>query len=455
MDEMGPPVTKYARAGNLHLAYQRFGSGPDVVLIPPLVSNVELAWDHELYRRVLEHDGRHIKMLMFDKRGIGCSDRFEQLPTLEERIGDITAVMDAEGIERASLLGMSEGGLMAQLFAARYPDRVDKLLLLNTAAGLLSPMEVADHVKPSERPLDVAELLNGMKDLVATWGSEPLYMVDWMMSSQADNASFVRWVGRLQRQTATPADLERQVISVVALDPSAELSAIHAPTLVMHVTGDRVLHVAYGRHLASRIAGASYVEIPGEDHFCWVMPNWRDIADCALEFLTGNAIPCSTERRFATVLFTDLVNSTKSTSASGDAAWRETLDSHDRICRDVIDRHQGRLVKNTGDGVLATFDSPSGAVSAATSLVDILGSIDLTIRAGIHAGEMEFRSDGDISGTAVNLAARVEQAADPGHVFVSSTVRDMLIGSEHSFSERGAFELKGIEGSWRLFALTA
>ena len=198
------------------------------------------------------------------------------MPVLEERIQDIAAVMDAEGVEKASLIGLSEGGLMAQLFAARHPDRVEKLVLINTTAGAQSSPLLGDYVDPGERPLDLVYFVEQFQKLVQTWGSDPSFMVEWMMPSQCDNVSFVRWVGRLQRQTASPADIKRQIDSVLNLDATECLSQIHAPTLVVHVRGDRVLHVAYGRFLADRISESTYVEVPGEDHFLWVMPNWRE-----------------------------------------------------------------------------------------------------------------------------------------------------------------------------------
>lgn len=450
---MEPPDTLYALSDGLHIAYQRFGSGPDVVLIPPLVSNVELQWDHELYRRVLELDSRYLRLLIFDKRGIGCSDTFERPPTLEERIRDIAAVMDAEGIEHANLVGLSEGGVMAQLFAARHPERVEKVVLINTTAGLQSAPFLHQYIQPGERAIDLVHFAENFQELVRTWGVDPGFMVEWMMPSQLGNPSFVRWAGRLQRQTASPADIKRQIDSILNIDATECLSHIRAPTLVMHVKGDRVLHVAFGRFLADRIAGARYVEVPGEDHFLWMMPNWRDIIDTVIEFVVGHRPTAVTHRRFAAVLFTDLVESTARSATAGDVAWRDTLESHDRICREVIEYHAGRIVKNTGDGLLAVFDAPSQAVGAAGDVVTKLGAIDLGVRAGVHAGEFEVRDDGDITGAAVNIAARVEQAAGLGEVYVSSTVRDMLLGGEYRFANRGDHQLKGVEGSWKLYAL--
>ena len=451
---MEPPDTLYALSDGLHIAYQRFGSGPDVVTIPPLVSNVELAWDHEVHRRVLEFEAAHTRMLIFDKRGIGCSDRFDRMPSLQERIDDITAVMDAEGLERASLIGLSEGGIMAQLFAARHPERVEKLVLIDTSAGSRSALHLDGYREPDDPVIDHGFVFSQFGRLMETWGVDPAFLVGWMMPSQLDNTPFVRWVGRLQRQTASPADIERQIQSVLHLDATECLPDIEAPTLVVHAKGDQVLNVAYGRYLADRIAGAQYLEVDSSDHFLWVAPAWRQFTEKIVEFLVGHPVAASTHRRFGAVLFTDLVDSTARSSRAGDAAWRGTLESHDRICHEVVEQHGGRIVKSTGDGILAVFDTPSQAVSAARDLVTKLGSIDLGVRAGVHAGEMEAREDGDVAGTTVNIAARVEQAAGLGEVYVSSTVRDMLLGGEHGFAERGEHQLKGVEGAWRLYALT-
>jgi class 3 adenylate cyclase len=445
---------QFAKSGDLHIAYQRYGSGPDVVVIPPLVSNVELGWEQEVYRRVREHNGRYVRVLEFDKRGIGSSDRFERHPTLAERIGDIHAVMDAEGVERACLLGLSEGGVMAQLFAAMHPERVDRLVLVNSAFGL-SAIEQLQAYRHSDEPVHTLdEVLGRIWHVVETWGREPEVMVDLFAPSQNGNAAFARWMARYQRQTASPADMKRQLESVIGLDANEELPNIKAPTLVMNVRGDRVIHPAVGRYMADKIPGARFVEFAGEDHFCWIMPNWRELMDCWIEFVTGVAPTAQSERKFATVLFTDIVGSTAQSAEVGDKAWRGMLESHDRIAWKIVDQRRGKLVKNTGDGLLVTFDSPSEAIAATSTLTQELAGIGLTIRAGLHAGEVEVREDGDVVGLAVNLAARVQQAARDDAAYVSSTVRDLLLGGSWSFEDRGEHTLKGIDGAWRLYELT-
>lgn len=446
---MEVPEVRYARSGGFDIAYQAFGSGPPVVLIPPLVSNVELSWEHELYRRVYEYEAQHIRLIQFDKRGIGGSDGFDEEPTLEQRIDDITAVMDAEGLERASLIGLSEGGLMAQRFAVGHPERVDRLVLINTQCS------VADEdLAPFGATYDVGGTLDAFRRLAETWGRDPAYMVGMMMPSQAGNDDFVRWVGRLQRLTASPAAIDRQIRSIVHLFavPFAA-SAITAPTLVLHSTRDAVILVSGGRHLAATIPGARLVEFDIEDHFLWVHDRWREVADTFLPFLHDQPLQLAVERRFAALLFTDVVGSTQALTAVGDDRWGVALASHDRITAEVVSATGGRIVNRMGDGLLAVFPAPSAAIEAAVRLRDGLAAVGLTVRAGVHAGEVEVLADGDLRGVGVHLAARVESAAAAGEVLVTSTVRDLVLGGARTFASRGRRALKGIDGEWELFAV--
>jgi len=442
---------RYARSGSLNIAYQRWGAGPDVVIIPGLVSNVELAWEQEVFRRAREYGGRHVRLLEFDKRGIGSSDRFDRAPNLEERIDDIEAVMDAEGIERAHVLGISEGGLMGQFFAALHPERVDRLVLVNSTIGLSALDDLEQH--EDDPPMHHQQVLDRFERMIAGWGREPQHLVDLFCPSKNDDAAFIRWVGRFERQTCSRIDIQRQFESILGLDANDRLGEIRVPTLVQNVVGDRAIPPAFGRYLAKHISGALYVQFPGDDHFCWVMPNWRDWMDSWIGFVTGHTPAARSERRFATVLFTDIVDSTARSAEVGDTTWRDMLDHHDRIAWQAVDRHAGNLVKNTGDGLLMTFAAPSEGVACAKELVRELGDIGLQVRAGLHAGEIVVREDGDVNGLAVNLAARVQQVASGGSTWVSSTVRDLLLGGEWSFAERGDYTLKGIEGAWRLYEL--
>lgn len=451
---MQVPETHYARAGDLRIAYQQWGEGPPIVFIPALISNIEIAWEHELYRRNFEHFGRHMTCLQFDKRGIGLSDRFEGVPTMEQRNEDIFAVMEAVGWERAHFLGVSEGAAMAQQFAADFPDKVESLMLLNTFVSPRYRDRYPDYVQDGDAPLlGLDKIVERFMAIAAVWSEDPRPMVEWEMPSAIGNESFVRWCGRLQRMSSSPKDFVKQLESVVALDAGDAPERITTRTLVMHVKGDRVLPVAGGRLLAELIPDAEYVEIDGDDHFAWIMPSWREIDDVLIEFATGTQVSRASTRAFATVLFTDIVGSTRQSAERGDAEWRAVLDSHDRIARKLIDEASGRVVKSTGDGLLATFATPSQGVECAVRLRDALAGIGIDIRAGVHAGEIEVHDDGDISGIAVNLAARVEQAAADGELWASPTVRDMMLGGSATFDDRGEHTLKGIDGTWKLFAV--
>ena len=451
---MQVPDVRYARSNDLRLAYQQWGSGPRLLLVPALVSNMEVSWEHEYIVRIYEMMGRHVEVVQFDKRGIGLSDRPEVAPTLEERIGDIVAVMDDVGWERANLLGVSEGGVMTQLFAATYPERVDKLILHNTFPPPRYWSRAFELVREGDAPLSSTEEVLSMFDRICDgWPECVEEFVDWFMPDQSDNASFVRWLGRFMRLSASPRDFRRQVESIVAIDAGDAPERIPHPTLVMHVTGDRVINVSLGRALAEVIPNAQYLDIPGDDHFSWALSNWRDILDPMIEFVTGADVTRVTTRRFATVVFTDIVDSTRQSSAMGDAGWHALIDQHDRLARKIVDQHGGRVVKSTGDGLLAIFDVPSEGVACGVAMCRELRNLGVEIRAGVHAGEIEIRDDFDISGIAVNLAARVEQAAADGELWASSTVRDMMLGGAASFSDRGEHTLKGIDGNWRLFAV--
>jgi class 3 adenylate cyclase/pimeloyl-ACP methyl ester carboxylesterase len=444
---------KFAKSGDLHIAYQRWGSGPDVVVVPPLVANVELGWEQEIYRRVREYNGKYMHMLEFDKRGTGASDRFDGALSLADRINDIHAVMDAEGLERASLLGLSEGGIMAQYFASRYPERVDRVVLANSSFGVSGVDDLPAYTRGDETLPELEDIIASLERVVENWGRNSDAMVDLFTPSMKGNAAFARWIARYQRLTASRADMRIQLDSVIELDANAELADIKAPTLVVNVVGDRIFPPAVGRYLADKIPGARYEQFEGDDHFCWIMSNWREMSDAWIEFISGEKPGVGSTRKFATVLFTDIVGSTSRSAEVGDEAWRGMLDSHDRIAWKVVDEHRGKLIKNTGDGLLLTFDAPSDSIAAASALSSELANVGLRIRAGLHAGEVEVRENGDVTGLAVNLAARVQQATKEGATYVSSTLRDLLLGGSWSFEDRGEHTLKGIDGTWRLYEL--
>jgi class 3 adenylate cyclase len=448
---MNTPPVKFASASDdVRIAYVAWGEGPPLVLAPAIISNVEMVWENDNYRRVFERIGQHASVIAFDKRGIGMSDSFDEPPTNEQRISDLVAVMDAEDLERAHISGMSEGGLLAQILAVAHPDRVDRLIVSNSFAPRDSMGRVAELAYPPLMSGD--EELARWDEVIEHWGEATSRTVPWIMPSQADNDPFRVWEARFERQTATRTGFRNQLESISALNMTGIPQQIQAPTLITHTTGDQVVNVGHGRVLAELIPAATFIEFDGRDHFWWMAPNWRDIVDSHIEFLTGGPAAPVVERSFATVLFTDLVGSTASAAAAGDQQWAETLNNHDHIAQRIVHQHSGTVVKSTGDGLLATFGGPSLAVGAAAAIRAQLADIGLSIRAGIHAGEIEHRS-ADIAGFAVNLAARVENAAPNGEIYVTSTVRDLLLGGSFEFEDAGAHDLKGIEGSWLLCRL--
>jgi len=443
---MQVPDIHYTKVDRLSIAWQQWGSGPDVLIIPGLVSNIELNWEHEFYHRVNELLGKHIRVTVFDKRGMGLSERTQENQTVEQRMIDVLAVMDAAGLDRTHLLANSEGGLIAQMFAARNPERVDKIFIGNSVVAGRDPDP--DYLDRSSRHIGL---------LVKHWGQDGQAMVDGFSPSHSSNEAFVRWSARFQRLSGTQHDVIRQLEDVRALmaeDPKF-LSDIVAPTLIYNSSRDQIMDPVSGDWLHERIANSDRVLLDTDDHFMWLGDRWVEVCSILLKFFTGAPIVVEAERRFGSVVFTDLVNSTATTAAVGDHAWSKTLQEHDAIAWSMADRHGGTIIKSTGDGLLVLFDMPNEAITFCHEFRSGVEAEGLHIRAGIHSGEVELRPNGDITGYAVNLAARVEQAADDGTIWVSSTVRDMLMGGSHHFAERGEHTLKGFEDSWRLYELAS
>jgi class 3 adenylate cyclase/pimeloyl-ACP methyl ester carboxylesterase len=446
-----PPV-RYARSGEVNIAHCRWGAGADVVVYtPPLVSNVELMWELPEWERALRHAGEHEQLIMIDKRGVGLSDRVPDAPTLEERLADTLAVMDAEGLDRAHLVGHSEGGAIAIALAALHPDRVCSLVLVGSPA-FGAPADALAELADPDNPFPGARVqAEVFRDLVRHWGSPTSVNLALFAPSADGDPRIRRWYQRFERQSASPGAVLGFLRSFAEIDVTGFLSQLRTPAMVMHARGDRVVHVANGRFLASAIAGARYLEYPSDDHVWGLSSQWRSVEDAAIEFVTGRPPGPPVSSTFATVVFTDLVGSTAKEAELGDEAWRGVLDRHDRLGAELFAGRGGRLVKQTGDGLLATFPDPADAVEAALALSRELADLGLPIRAGVHAGRVEVRDDGDLSGITVNIAARVEGLAAPGEVLVSRTVRDLLLGSSIELEERGEHRLKGIEGAWQVY----
>jgi class 3 adenylate cyclase len=433
---------RYARNGDVNLAYQVTGGGElDLVFVSGFVSHQEVMWDDPAAARIAERLGSFARLIRYDKRDQGLSDRLGRPPTLEESMDDLRAVLDAAGSERAALFGVSEGGPMCQLFAATYPERVTALALYGTYCRMVEG-DGYDIGAPSEILTAFGETMR------RDWGG-PVAIGMFAPSVEHDRRFRDYWA-RLLRSASSPKaamalmDLYRQI------DTRSALGSISAPTLVVHRSGDRAAPVAWGRYLAEAIPGARYVELEGDDHL--PMVNSDEIIDEVEEFLTGTRLDREPDRVLATVMFTDIVSSTERAAELGDRRWRDLIESHDALVRRQLERHRGRAVKTLGDGFLATFDGPARGIRCAQAIREEVRALGVEIRAGLHTGELEVVGD-DVAGMAVNIGARVGAKAEPGEVLVSSTVTDLVVGSGLEFHERGTHELKGVPGEWRLYAV--
>ena len=445
---MIPPETKFAQMGDINVAYQSFGGGPvDIVYVSNWVWAVDLIWDFPSVT-FLEALGQTGRTIQFDMPGTGSSDPLpsSRLGTLEEWMDTVGVVLDAEGVEQATLIGQDFGGPMAMLFAAAHPERVSSLILIGTTARLYAAPDY-----PTGYPLEMRD--SGIEWWERIWGTGQQLRLT--APTLAKDEEYIRLMSRYER-LAIPRGAVRRVFSLIAdLDVRHVLSSIHVPTLVLHREEDRWLSNAHGRYIAENIPGARYVGLPGNDHMPW-SGDFDPIIDEIRDFLgvAAQDRPEQHDRILATVLFTDIVSSTEKAADLGDRRWSELLDRHDSMVRSELDRWKGREVKTTGDGFLATFDGPGKAISAATAIRLGARRLGIDIRAGLHAGEVELRGE-DIGGLAVHAAARIMSNADPGEILASSTVKDLVIGSDTRFDDRGAHELKGVPGEWRLYAVKA
>ena len=436
------PTTRYAKSGDYSIAFQVVGDGSlDLVFVPGFVSHVEHAWEDPDYARFLERLASFSRLILFDKRGTGLSDRVpvNLLPTLEQRMDDVRAVMDAAGSEKAALFGISEGGPMSVLFATTYPDRVLALILYGTYAKRVRDFDYpwAPTIEEHRANLDAVQ---------RDWGG-PTQVEVWA-PSVADDDRFKRWWGQQLRLGASPAAARAVLEMTLEIDVRDILPAIRVPTLIMHRAGDRRIDIGGSRYMAGRIPQARYIELAGIDHLAWVGDS-DAIVDEIGEFLTGTRHVAEPNRVLATVLFTDMVESTSRAVTLGDARWRALIGEHDRLVRAELNRFRGREIDRRGDGFMAIFDGPARAIRCALSIVERAHELGIQIRAGLHTGELDVIESG-IAGIAVHTAARVMSLAGPDEVLVSSTVRDLVAGSGLSFSEKGRYELKGVPGTWRI-----
>jgi pimeloyl-ACP methyl ester carboxylesterase len=433
---------RYAKSGDVNVAYQVTGEGLiDLVLVHGFFSHLEVDWEHPASRHIIERLSSFSRLIRFDKRGTGLSDRSVGLPDFETRMDDMRAVMDAAGSERAVLFGYSEGGPMCVLFAATYPTRAQALVLYGTYAKRLRTEDYPWAPTWEERVAD-AEYLE------QNWGE------DFDLGAMAPNATpdLVDWAGTRGRAGLSPRGAHDLILMNSKADVRDVLPLVQAPTLVLHRTGDLDANVAEGRYIAGRIPGAKFVELPGDDHIPLVNPD--QVLDEVEEFLTGAKPAPVSERVLATVLFTDLVGSTERARALGDRAWAELLERHHDVVRRELTRFGCEEIDTAGDGFLALGEGPTSTIRCALSVRDAVSALGLDVRAGVHTGEVERPHGGSPRGIAVHVGARVAAAAGANEVFVSSTTSDLVAGSGIELEDRGEFELKGV-GRRRLYAATA
>lgn len=441
MDEH--PDVRFASSSGVNIAYSRWGVGEDVVVFtPPWVSNLELQWEIEEQARVMRHGGEHHQVVLIDKRGVGLSDRTNIAPTLEERVADTLAVLDAEALDRVTLAGASEGGAVALALAARHPDRVEKLVLIAPALPGVASSEFRPYVEVGDpEPLG----LRPLRETVEAWGTGHSPSLRYFGPDVADDPRVQAWMHRFERQSASPGALVAHLEAALAGDISEDIGQIECPTMISHCIGDLVVPAACSRYLAARMHHATLVLWDDANHAFFYSHRWREIHDTLIEFITGTKPAPARSARFAAVLFTDIVDSTAQAGALGDDGWARLIRAHDSAADRVIARYGGRRVKSTGDGLLAVFDDPGDAVGCAIELRAEMGVLGLRLRGGLHAGQIESQPDGDVAGLAVNVAARIEAVGSPEDICVSGTVRDLLLGTSTRFEPLGTPTLKGLD----------
>jgi pimeloyl-ACP methyl ester carboxylesterase len=436
------PQTHYAKGPEGNIAYQVVGDGPmDLVIVPGWISHVDLMWSDPGWPTFIGELASFARVILYDKRGTGLSDPVDAVPTLENRADDLRAVLDAAGCDRVALLGFSEGGPISVLFAATYPERVRALVLLGTfASGILD-----DDGSPGRAKW--IELMTRVRATIDHWGEGQT--IDWAAPGLSHRPASRRAVGALERAGMSPkmARLTFEAI-LTRVDVRDILSTVHVPALVLHRQNEAI-PVEFARELAANIPSARLVELDGVDHWPSV-GDIKSITGEVEEFLTGQRHEHIPDRVLATVLFTDIVDSTRHAAELGDRGWRELLERHDQTTGAEVARWHGRVVKHTGDGVLATFDGPTRALKCATTLAECIPELGINIRCGLHTGECEIRGD-DIGGIAVHIGARIAALAQAGEVLVSGTVKDLVNGSGIAFHDRGTHVLKGVPGEWKLF----
>ena len=438
---MKTPRTRYARHGDVSIAYQVVGGGPpDLVFIPSWCSNLEVLWDEPRFCRMIERLSSFARVILFDRRGSGLSDRIAPGP-LETQIDDVRAVMRAAGARRAAVWAETEGAAMAALFAASHPELVNALALFTPIPRVVAAPDWPWAADPAARD-------DWIRDVHNRWGDGEY--VCFIAPSLSGDDDFREWAGRLERHAVSPGAAPVALRQMGENDVRAVLPLIAVPTLVMRRTDDRWVDERHARYIVDKVPDARYVELPGIDPLV-IAGETGPVLDTLEEFITGTRRSYSVERVLATVLFTDIVESTRRAASLGDTRWLELLEEHKALVRAHLARYAGREVKTLGDGFLATFDGPARAVRCAIAIAEATRETGLDVRAGVHTGECDFTGN-DVGGIAVHIASRVLGHAGPGDVIVSRTVVDLVAGSQLAFEERGTHELKGVPGQWQLYA---
>jgi class 3 adenylate cyclase len=440
------PETRYARSGELYIAYQVIGDGPiDLLYVPSWISQVEHYWEDATVARYFERLAAFSRLIMFDRRGSGLSDPVPEAPTLEEQVDDVVAVMDAAGSERAGVFAQLEGGAMAALFAAMHPERVRSLMLYEAMPRMNWAPDYTWAMKQEEREAFVAG------DGMLSWGNGD--RIDVLSPLSGGNPRLRQWFAKLERLAASPGTAAKLMLMNGQVDVRAVLPSIQVPTLVLHRGGDQAIDVRHSRYLAEHIPGARLVLLPGEEALSFGAET-QPLIEEVEEFLTGTRHSQDPERILSTVMFSDIVDSTRRAAELGDTRWRGVLESLEHPIGELLTRHRGRAVKTMGDGFLATFDGPARGIRCAEAIRQMAREqFGIEVRSGLHTGEIELIGN-DVGGIAVHIGARVGALAEPGEVLVSGTVKDLVVGSGITFADRGEHELKGVPDLWRLWAAT-
>ena len=437
------PSTHYVKSDDVHIAYQVLGEGSfDLLVVPGFISNVEAIWqspDQSMFFRRL---ASFCRVILFDKRGTGMSDRGSQIFTLEQRMHDVQAILDEVGSERAALFGMSEGGPMSLLYAATYPDRTSALVLYGSYAKRSWAPDYPFGWKDEQWQ-------HVLDDIEHSWGSPQALSIAMRVPSLAGDRHAAERIASYYRASASPGAAAAIMKMNREIDVRHVLPATQVPTLILHRTAEHVIDVEHARYMARHIPGVKLVELSGEDHTPWVGDH-DAVLDEVEQFLTGKRHVQEPERVLATVLFADIVGSTKRAAALGDGRWRVLLETYYAKVREVLQRYRGHEINSAGDGFLAAFDGPARAIRCAGTIRDMARSLDLEVRCGLHTGECELVGD-DLAGIAVHIGARVAGLAGPSEVLVSQTVRDLVAGSGLALEDRGTHKLKGVPNEWRLF----